>query len=66
MQKDHEHSQPFLIIVVFYMVYIREVDYIRLNRNVTPSNYHTIRNIGCNRRKIRYRHHAYTILSTNP
>jgi hypothetical protein len=42
MQKDHEHNQPFLIIVVFYMVYIQEVDYIRLNRTVTPANYHTI------------------------
>jgi hypothetical protein len=63
MKEDQEHSNHFPIIVVFYWPYIRDEDYKGLNRTVTPTIYLTIQNIGCNSRKIWYRHHAYTIVT---
>jgi hypothetical protein len=65
-KEDEELSSHFPLIVVFYRPYTQEEDYKGLNKTVTPVIYLTIRNIGCNRRKRRYRHHAYTIFTTHP
>jgi hypothetical protein len=65
-KEDEEHSNHFHIIVVFYLSYTQEEDYKELNRTITPTIYLMIQNIGCNHRKIQYRHHAYTIVTTHP
>jgi hypothetical protein len=49
-KEDIEHRHHFPVIVVLYLPYTREVDYKGLNRTITPAIYHTVRNIGCNRR----------------
>jgi hypothetical protein len=66
MKEDEEHSNHFPIIVMFYQPYTWEEDYKGLNMTVTPAIYLTIQNIGCNHRKIQYRHHTYTIFTTHP
>jgi len=49
-KKDHEQSNHFPVLVVFYGPYTREEDYEGLKRTITPAIYLTIWTIGGNRR----------------